>query len=215
MHRFSYRALPLLLSLVLLAVMGVLRPDGARAFAAGTIPEVSAEQNLRISEALSFGDMELRVFSDCGEGLCAPKHSIAWGDGEILELTAEQLSEPIERITISDLDQDGDLELALIAASCGSGRRGDFLLLEWTDGEWEAHRLCDPPDSIQNGCWGHEAITVWKDHVEVSFPLYADDDANCCPTAGKRSLSYAFEGDSFQLSSYIEGPPSQKVDWEG
>jgi hypothetical protein len=218
MHRFSYRALPLLLSLMLLTMMGILKPDRARAFAADTTPKEYAESpepNLRVSETLIFGGMDLRVFSDCSDGLCAPKHSIEWGNGDTLELTAEQLSDPIEHIAVCDLDQDGNLELALTTTSCGSGSHGDFLLLERADGKWTAHRLCDSPESIQSGCWGHEAITVWDDHVEVSFPVYADDDSNSCPTAGKRSLSYTFDGDSFKLSSYREGPPSQSMSGEG
>ncbi|MDE0891735.1 MAG: hypothetical protein OSB14_06090, partial [Planctomycetota bacterium] len=169
----------------------------------------------RSSDVLSFGEMELRVLSDCSEGLCAPIHTITWGDGETLELTPEQLSEPIERVTICDLDRDGDLELALTSASCGSGRYGEFLLLEWTEGAWKAHNLCEVADSNLKGCMGHQRITVWEDHVEVAFPLYAVDDPNCCPTDGSRSLSYVYEGDSFKLSESIEGPPSQAMGWNG
>ena len=218
MTGLSYRALPLFLSLLLLLLMGILKPEGARAFAAGTAPittEESDQPSMRISEALSFGDMEIRIFSDCSEGLCAPKHSIAWGDGETLELTNEQLSEPINKVSICDLDRDGDLELALTTTSCGSGRWGDFLLLEWSDGAWTPHRLCDSPESIHSGCWGHQNIIIWEDHVEVSFPVYADDDANCCPTAGMRSLSYTFKEDSFKLTDRMDGPPAQRMSWEG
>ena len=218
MHRLSYRVLPLFLSLVLLLLMGVIKPEGDRAFAADNETVVNKENeqpNMRISKVLSFGDMQLRVISDCSEGLCAPKHSIAWGNGETLELTPEQLSEPIERVSICDLDRDGDLELALTTTSCGSGRWGDFLLLEWSDGAWAPHRISEAPESVYSGCWGHQRITVWEDHVEVSFPVYTDDDANCCPSGGTRSLNYAFEEDSFKLTGRKDGPSAQRISWEG
>ena len=218
MHRLSYRVLPLFLSLVLLLLMGVIKPEGDRAFAADNETVVNKENeqpNMRISKVLSFGDMQLRVISDCSEGLCTPKHSIAWGNGETLELTSEQLSEPIERVSICDLDRDGDLELALTTTSCGSGRWGDFLLLEWSDGAWAPHRISEAPESVYSGCWGHQRITVWEDHVEVSFPVYTDDDANCCPSGGTRSLNYAFEENSFKLTGHKDGPSAQRMSWEG
>ena len=217
MHRLSYRVLPLFLSLVLLLLMGVIKPEGDRSFAADNETVVNKENeqpNMRISKVLSFGDMQLRVISDCSEGLCTPKHFIAWGNGETLELTPEQLSEPIERVSICDLDRDGDLELALTTTSCGSGRWGDFLLLEWSDGAWAPHRISEAPESVYSGCWGHQRITVWEDHVEVSFPVYMDDDANCCPSGGTRSLNYAFEENSFKLTGHKDGPSAQRMSWE-
>lgn len=212
MHGLSYRALPLLLSLILLLVMGVLRPDGARAFAADTTLQEhteSAESKLLISETLSFGDMELRVISDCSDGYCAPKHSITWGTGVSHEL--DFLCEPIESIVVCDLDQDGDLELALTTTSCGSGRYGTFLLLEWSRDTWTPHKLCSVPESEHEGGMGHERITVWDDHVQVTFPLYAEDDPNCCPTAGYRSINYVFENDSFNFNGSFEGPRAMRM----
>ena len=227
MHRFSYRALPLLLSLILLLVMGVLRPDGARAFAAETSAADaaahdltaealtandqadSANPDLYISKAVSFGEMELRVISDCSAGHCVPKHSITWGTGMSLEL--DSLSEPLQRIAVCDLDQDGDLELALTTTSCGSGQYGTFLLLEWSRNTWTPHKLCSVPESEQEGGMGHERIAVWNDHVEVTFPLYAEDDANCCPTAGYRSINYVFENDNFSFSGSFEGPRAMRM----
>ena len=219
MHGFSYRALPLLLSLILLAVMGVLRPDGASAFAADTVAEdlisedlpENAAPNLRISDPINFGEMELRVISDCSDGFCAPKHSITWGDGASLELQDDQLNEPIERIVVCDLDQDGDLELALTTTSCGSGLYGAFLLLEWSEDAWTPHKLCSVPESEHEGGMGHERIAVWDDHVEVTFPQYAEGDANCCPTAGYHSNNYVFENDSFNFIGSFEGPRAMRM----
>jgi hypothetical protein len=231
MDQLSYRVLPLFLSLLLLLFMGIIKPEGARVLAVNaastaTLPEQtiddlsaealvaenqtsSANPHLYISKPVSFGEMELRVISDCSIGHCVPKHSITWGTGVSLEL--DSINEPIERIVVCDLDQDGDLELALTTTSCGSGRYGTFLLLEWSRNTWTPYQLCSVPDSENEGGMGHERITVWNDHVEVTFPLYAEGDPNCCPTAGYRSLSYVFKNGNFSFIGSLEGPRAMRM----
>ena len=216
MHRFSYRALPLLLSLHLLAFMGVVRTDNADApTEVGTSSGETSESALRISERFSFGDMELRILSDCSEGLCAPNHSIAWGNGETLNLSPDWIVDPIESVTVCDLDCDGDPELAITTACCGSGRYSELLLLEWAMGQWTPHRLCELPDYATRGRMGHERITIWEDRVEVEFPLYNEEDPNCCPTAGRRSISYIFADDAFRFDRSVDGPASEEMSWQG
>jgi len=220
MHRFSYRALPILLSLLLIAFMGVLRTDDSRIDASTptevvTSSEEISESALHVIERISFGDMDLRILSDSSEGLCAPSHSIAWGNGETLSLSPEWIVDPIESVTICDLDCDGDPELAITTACCGSGRYGELLLLEWAMGQWTPHRLCEIPDYAAHGRMGHERITIWEDRVEVEFPLYKEGDANCCPTAGRRSLSYIFVDDAFRFDCSVDGPAPEQMNSQG
>jgi hypothetical protein len=211
MQPLSYRALPLLLSFLLLALMGVLRTDGAAAIAAEPEPDPAPTgSDSLFSQVIPFGDSEVRILSDTAFGLCVPVHSITWNAGAAIELNSDDLDGPIIAATVCDLDCDGNLELALTARSCGSGGYTNFLLLERSMGQWTRHTLIPAPTTANEGRMGHESITVWEDAVEVAFPIYAEGDPNCCPTGGTRRIRYGFRAGAFSVDSVSQAPQAER-----
>lgn len=106
-------------------------------------------------------------------------------------------ADPLDKFFIEDLDKDGFDELYLITRSVGSGSYAKIF-------GWASNRdLSSTPIYIRPlhdndlkpgaefyGYMGHDSIYVSNNTLYRNFPIYKEDDEQCCPTGGDKTLEY-------------------------
>lgn len=109
-------------------------------------------------------------------------------------------SDPISNTYISDLNKDGFDELYIITKSTGSGSYGTIYGFS-SNKDKSATPIAVPEiaqsdlasDAVFNGYMGHDSIYVSNNKLFRKFPIYKDDDKNCCPTGGNKIIQYSLK----------------------
>ncbi len=184
---------------------------GSDTFAQVRLPRGADAENLFPFE---FAGRKASLVEDLSSGECIPRY----------RLFAEDLFEPFDpgisgyRITalaITDLDRDGNPELAITQREpCGGGGLGSFALLEYTDGKLQPHHLPAITEREASAVGGelatehrvtlpagHERFRVTHNTVEVSFMLRPPVTAAFPNGKLLRTLVYGFGADGFCLLS--------------
>lgn len=89
---------------------------------------------------------------------------------------------------VADLNGDNAPELYIITTSDGSGSYGNIIAYSSNN-----NKSVSPiylPDLNFKGYMGHDRFEVKEDRIERTFPVYNDDDPNCCPKGGKHTIVY-------------------------
>lgn len=111
-------------------------------------------------------------------------------------LTIED-ADPLQDVWVKDLDQNGYDELYLITTSAGSGSYAtiygygsnkDLSMTPIYVPEISEKDLLS--DGTFFGYMGHDSIYTDNNRVYRKYPVYKDGDPNCCPTGGKKIVSY-------------------------
>jgi len=106
-------------------------------------------------------------------------------------------SDPIETFFVADLNNDGIEELYLETKSAGSGGYGDLIAIS-ADESGRMMRInteaIDEIISNDEKYSGHDYFYLKDKFLVHEYPLYNEEDPNCCPTGGNR-MNY------YQLSS--------------
>ncbi len=94
---------------------------------------------------------------------------------------------------IADLNGDGAPEIYIFLVSKGSGSYGK--LIAYTSNRnksiTQIHLPKLPPNSRElQGYMGHDRFEIEGKYLIRSFPIYREDDPNCCPTGGRRTIYY-------------------------
>lgn len=106
-------------------------------------------------------------------------------------------ADPLQHIWIKDLDQNGYDELYLITISPGSGSYAtiygygsnqDLSLTPIYVPEISEKNLL--ADGIFSGYMGHDSIYTENNRIYRKYPVYQEGDPNCCPSGGKKIVSY-------------------------
>lgn len=106
-------------------------------------------------------------------------------------------SDPFHDAVVKDLDQNGYDELYIITRSIGSGSYATIFGFA-SNQDLSLTSIYVPQISendIQfgkpfHGYMGHDSIYFNDNRLYRKFPIYKEDDANCCPTGGDKILRY-------------------------
>lgn len=108
--------------------------------------------------------------------------------------------DPLQHAWIKDLDGNGYDELYLITTSSGSGSYAtiygfasnqDLSMTPIYIPEISEKDLL--PEGTYYGYMGHDSIYAANNKIYRKYPVYKEGDANCCPTGGNKTLSYALK----------------------
>ncbi len=122
------------------------------------------------------------------------------------------------RVEFAELDDRPGEEAVVKAASCFAGTGGIDLPAVFTlGGEGTVVELPirrpDPHAVETRGLWanlrGKLNLTVEEGRLVELYPVYAEGDANCCPSAGVRKFVYRWEGEAFVLEQVRDLPPEK------
>jgi len=105
---------------------------------------------------------------------------------------------------VADINADGSPEIYVYVNSAGSGSYGSLVAYSANNKKSLSGIYLTPlEDDKKNsvGYMGHDEFTVIENSLARRFPVYSEDDANCCPKGGTRQLEYKlFAGEaSWQL----------------
>lgn len=105
--------------------------------------------------------------------------------------------DPLKKVLVADLDQNGFDEIYLITQSAGSGSYGriygfasnrDKSLSTISTEEINA---TDKKSDLYSGYRGHDSYYIEDGHLTREFPVYNENDSNAQPTGGFRKLRYS------------------------
>lgn len=99
-------------------------------------------------------------------------------------------------IETADLDGDGSPEILVYATSAGSGSYGSVTgyavnRRRSMSQVYLAPILGNSPEG--RGYMGRDAFRVDGKRLLRTFPIYRENDANCCPSGGTRTIEYALD----------------------
>ena len=108
--------------------------------------------------------------------------------------------DPISKITLGDLDNNGFDELYIFTKSVGSGTYGNVIGYG-SNRDKSMSPIYFPEinekelstDGLFRGYMGHDVFTLQKDRLVRKFPIYKEGDSNSKPTRGTKTISYIFK----------------------
>jgi hypothetical protein len=122
-------------------------------------------------------------------------------------------------VEFAELDDKPGEEAVVEAASCFAGTGGIDLPAVFTlrDGGALVELSVQRPgyeSEAGRPLWvnlrGKMDLAVEGGALVEFYPIYADGDANCCPTAGQRKFVYRWDGETFVLREVRDLPPQQE-----
>lgn len=114
--------------------------------------------------------------------------------------------DPIEKIELHDLDNDGFDELFLFTRSAGSGSEGNIYAYCSYKDEYlktlKKEKIDDKEYSkggLMEGFMGHNRFFFNKQMVVMEFPIYRENDINNKPTGGTKKIYYKLNHHKFSI----------------
>lgn len=84
---------------------------------------------------------------------------------------------------IADLDGNSLPEVILFETGLGTGAYGTVRVYEWTGKQFLASDTT-AWKTRSAGYMGHDSLNVGAREIRRDYPVYRDNDANCCPSGG-------------------------------
>jgi hypothetical protein len=123
--------------------------------------------------------------------------------------TSDQKPIYIDYVNYVDIDGDGKEEAIVRASSCLAGTSGaDInsvyrLLPDGSISEIKINR------NNYSDSWKDYGLTIKSGKLTETLPIYASDDANCCPSKGTRDIVYKYVNGEFFVDKVIEYPQTK------
>lgn len=122
------------------------------------------------------------------------------GFTEVNETLQLEESDPISKVSITDLNKDGFDEIFIITKSAGSGSYATIYGFS-SNKDKSVSGIIVPEISqsdrmegaIFNGYQGHDSIYFSKNRLFRKFPIYKEGDENCCPSGGIKTIQYVLK----------------------
>lgn len=120
----------------------------------------------------------------------------------------------IGKVLYHDFDGDGFEEAAILAYSCIAGTGGADLLGVFTRSgsggvdELEIGGATSGDRKARENLRGKVDIKIAGGRLVEEFPIYRDEDPNCCPTGGIRKFVYRWNGKAF-VPDKVEDVPAE------
>jgi len=167
--------------------------------------------------------LALTIFSGCahmGVPLCYKRvfttengHVVVleWGkdstdpDGECVEVRVEGCDGCTDKCNfevwgrvidswVADLDADGKPEVVVVSQSFGTGVYGEVRVVTMAATGLSVVNFPSEAGDSEIGYMGHDNFSRDGRRIVRTFPIYAANDPNCCPTGGSRKIIYEFNG---------------------
>ncbi len=119
-----------------------------------------------------------------------------WEDADntndILPFVPRQQS--ISRLQYLDINGDGQSETIISIHGGGTGGSYPFQVFKLSDGGDIVQVIeVERKEENYDGARGHVSFKVENGNIIEFFPVYAEDDANCCPSLGQREITFIWD----------------------
>jgi hypothetical protein len=123
------------------------------------------------------------------------------------------------QVSYGDLDGDGKDEVAASAMTCGAGTYGPDVYGVFRIGESGELTLLSMEDApvviggrdTRDGTRKAPGIRIEKLRYIETFAVHQEDDANCCPSGGRREFRYRWDGSKLVLDDVVDFPPNKSL----
>ena len=115
------------------------------------------------------------------------------GLSERNDVIKQKINGTVTDAEIADLNNDGSPEIYIYVTSPGSGTYGSLVAYSANSKASLSEIYLLPLEQdkkASKGYMGHDDFAIVGHTLVRSFPVYRDNDPNCCPTGGKRKLEY-------------------------
>lgn len=115
----------------------------------------------------------------------------------------------IAKCWLTDLDDDLKPEIIIWCISSGSGVYGTLYVYEFDPDRMKLSKIdlyVLQERDYRQGYQGHDNFCLEGRYVLHSFPIYKEDDSNCCPTGGLLIIIYALRNNKFEVVKEIKLP---------
>lgn len=109
-------------------------------------------------------------------------------------------ADPLSKVFLEDLDNNGFEEIYLITTSVGSGSYGNIYGYSSNSDSSVTAIYLPPildndlaPGALFEGYMGHDSIYLDQGKLMRKFPIYQEGDPNCCPTGGQATITYTLK----------------------
>jgi len=159
---------------------------------------------LKTSTGKSFWVVERKKTAGLSDLLIVPKGFEHTRDTFKLKET-----DPLKNTFVADLNHDGFDEVYLVTISAGSGSYSSIYGFASNRDKSVTPVYVQEMGALGIGYQGHDSIYVTGQMLARSFPVYLQDDPNCCPSGGRKTVFYTLKAGE---AGWILEPDSMFVD---
>jgi len=120
-------------------------------------------------------------------------------DSLITEILGERDGE-IQDCWMANIDADENAEVLIFSKSAGSGGYAQLQIYQFDGTDLQTAELPEVDASLMDGYQGRDWYELSGGKLLRHFPLYREEDANCCPEGGNRVIEYDGVSRSWKLS---------------
>ena len=91
---------------------------------------------------------------------------------------------------MTNIDADESAEVLLFTRSAGSGGYAQLYVYEFSGDELYPAEIPEPDADLMEGYQGRDSYEVTDGRLFRKFPIYLEDDSNCCPGGGDRVIEF-------------------------
>jgi len=106
----------------------------------------------------------------------------------------------IQDCWITDIDADDGAEVLLFSKSADSGGFAQLYAYRFDGEELRPIELPAPESDLMSGDQGRDWYELSDGALIRNFPIFLKEDANCCPTGGRRTIAFDSAINTWRLS---------------
>lgn len=131
----------------------------------------------------------------------------------ITEVTGER-DGMIQDCWMTNIDADESAEVLLFSRSAGSGGYAQLYAYKFAGDQLQPMELPDPDPNLMEGYQGRDSYEFTDGKLFRKFPIYLQDDSNCCPGGGDRVIEFDSATNAWKLSaSPPQTPQTAEARW--
>ncbi len=115
--------------------------------------------------------------------------------------TTDHRNGVIQNCWMADIYGDENAEILIFSTSVGSGSYGQLQVYKFDGTHLRHAELPDPMPDLMVGYMGHDWYELMDGILYRKFPLYLEDDANCCPRGGDKAIKFDRLSSTWKLSA--------------
>ena len=164
------------------------------------LPAAAQDEQVHLFHGFRISVDTVQVGADGPYPVNELKIDLHYADGRLIRGVDMAIDGVVSQSWVRDLDGDGNPEIIAAVQGFGSGSYGELVFFEYENDTFVLRLLPRLPAHLSSGYMGHDTFAVDDVAIRRRFPVYAEADANCCPTGGTMEIAYTYSADRFYVT---------------